>query len=151
VSKPVQAEGGCRCEQVRFRVTGSPLFTAACHCHGCQRMSASAFSLSSCYLADQFEILRGEPVIGGLHGPTRHFHCPHCLSWMFTRPEGLDHIVNIRTTMLDAPPRDPPFVETFSSTALPWALTGAPHSFAEFPPLEEYATLIEAFASREGI
>ena len=34
-------EGGCRCGQVRFRIDGGPLITMACHCTGCQRMTAS--------------------------------------------------------------------------------------------------------------
>jgi hypothetical protein len=114
-------------------------------------MSASAFSMSSCYLADQFEMLSGAPVIGGLHGATRHFHCPQCLSWMFTRPEGLDHIFNIRTTLLDTPPAEPPFIETYRSTALPWAKTGAKHSFADFPPMEAYELLIAEFAQRPPV
>jgi len=95
-------EGGCRCGRVRFRVTGNALVTMACHCTGCQRMTASAYSLSGLYPAEAFAVIEGEPVIGGLHGPTRHFHCDHCKSWLFTRPEGLDAFVNIRTTMLDA-------------------------------------------------
>ncbi|MBT2185942.1 GFA family protein [Sphingobium nicotianae] len=140
------AQGGCRCGQVRLRVSGAPLFTAACHCRGCQRMSASAFSLSSCYMSDQVEILSGEPAIGGLHGPTRHYFCPHCFSWMFTRPEGMDEIVNLRTTMLDEPPQDKPFLETYTSTALSWVKTGATHSFETFPPVEHYRQLIVEFA-----
>lgn len=43
----------------------------------------------------------GEPVIGALHGPNRHFYCGHCTSWVFTRPHGLDWLVNFRATMLD--------------------------------------------------
>ncbi len=145
------AEGGCRCGRVRLRVSGAPLFTAACHCRGCQRMSASAFSLSSCFLAAGFEILAGEPVIGGLHGATRHYFCPHCMSWMFTRPEGADEIVNLRMTMLDEVPAEPPFIETYTSAALPWAKTGASHSFPEFPPMERFGELMGLFAQRNAI
>ena len=144
------AEGGCRCGRVRLRVTGRPLLTFACHCTGCQRMSASAFSLSSCYSDDRFEILRGAPVIGGLHGATRHFHCPHCLSWLFTRPEGRDSFVNLRTTMLDDVPAAPPFLEAFTREALPWAHTGATHSFATVPPDDAYDALIAEFARGAG-
>jgi len=142
----IPAEGGCRCGRLRLRVTGKPLFTAACHCRGCQKMSASAFSLTSCYAAGQFEIVTGEPVIGGLHGATRHYFCPHCLSWAFTRPEGMEEIVNLRTMMLDDPPRAPPFLETFTSEALPWAKTGATHSFEAFPPMERFQALLAEFA-----
>jgi hypothetical protein len=144
------AEGGCLCGQTRFRVTGAPLFTMACHCRGCQHMSASAFSLSSCHLADQFALLSGEPVIGGLHGEHRQYHCSHCLAWVYTKPHGLDHIVNIRTTMFDVVTPEPPFVETCVSAALPWAKTDAAHSFAEFPPLERYAEIIADFAQRHA-
>ena len=79
-------EGGCRCGQVRFRIAAPPVITMACHCTGCQRMSASAFSLSAVIPSVAFLVTQEEPVIGGLHGPTRHFSCPYCMSWMFTRP-----------------------------------------------------------------
>jgi len=78
--------GGCRCGQVRFRIAAPPIITMACHCTGCQRMSASAFSLSAVIPSAAFLVTQGEPVIGGLHGPSRHFFCPYCMSWMFTRP-----------------------------------------------------------------
>ncbi|WP_027316903.1 GFA family protein [Microvirga flocculans] len=139
-------KGECRCGQVRFLVEGPPVMTMACHCTGCQRMTASAFSLSAFYPSAAFRVLQGEPVIGGLHGPTRHFFCPHCMSWLFTRPEGLDDFVNVRTTMLDDAGRFVPFIETFTSEALPWAKTPAIHSFEKFPPMERYPELVEDFA-----
>jgi hypothetical protein len=145
-----KGNGGCRCGQVRFAVSGAPMFTAACHCRGCQLMSSSAYSLSTGYLAAAFEVVQGEPVIGGLHGPTRHYFCGHCMSWMFTRPEGMDHFVNVRTTLLDEPPQEVPFMETFTSEALPWANTGAKHSFESFPPMESYAPLMEEFARSQA-
>jgi len=140
------AEGGCRCGKLRFRVTGAPLFTAACHCRGCQLMSASAFSLTSCYFSGGFELIAGDAVIGGLHAPTRHYFCDHCLSWAYTRPEGMDEIINVRTTLLDTPPQEPPFLETFTAEALPWAKTGATHSFATFPPMDRFQSLMAEFA-----
>ena len=79
-------QGGCRCNQVRFEISLPPLLTMACHCTGCQRMSASAFSLSVAVPTAGFAVKTGEPVIGGLHGNPRHFFCPHCLSWMFSAP-----------------------------------------------------------------
>ncbi len=144
------AEGGCRCGQVRFRVTGAPLFTMACHCRGCQLMSGAPYSYSATYPVENFELIAGEPVIGGLHGPIRHHFCPHCMSWMFTRPEGLEHIVNLRATLLDVPPPEPPLFETWTSEALPWASTGATHSFEAFPPIESYQPMIEEFARRHA-
>lgn len=142
------AEGGCRCGQVRFRISAPPLLTMACHCTVCQRMSSSAYSLSAAIPSDGFEITRGEPVIGGLHGASRHYFCPHCMSWMYTRPEGMDWFVNLRPTMLDEPDWFMPLMETWTSEKLPWATTPARHSFAELPPMDEYEGLMKEYAGQ---
>lgn len=139
-------EGGCRCGQVRFKIAAPPMLTMACHCTGCQRMTASAFSLSAAIPAEAFEVTQGEPVIGGLHGATRHFFCPWCMSWMFTRAEGLDWFVNVRAPLLDDARWFTPFVETMTAEKLPWATTPAPHSFEGFPPPETWQALTAEFA-----
>ena len=138
--------GGCRCGQVRIEVNAPPPITMACHCAGCQRMSASAFSLSAAIPAKGFHIIRGETVTGGLHGAARHFFCPRCMSWMFTRPEGIDWFVNLRPTMLDDPTGFAPFIESWTSEKLAFAETGAEHSYETFPPLEAYDGLMRDFA-----
>ena len=140
--------GGCRCGQVRVKVSAPPLMTMACHCTGCQKMSASAYSLSAAIPSEGFEITQGEPVIGGLHGASRHYFCPHCMSWMFTRPEGVDFFVNLRPTMLDDTSWFTPFIETFTSEKLPWATTGAPHSYETFPPYEAFDRLIQDYGAQ---
>jgi hypothetical protein len=142
-------EGGCRCGQVRLRITAPPLLSMACHCTGCQRMSASAFSLSLAIPAPGFEVVAGEPVIGGLHGDSHHYFCPHCKSWMFTRTEGMDEFVNIRPTMLDRHEWFVPFMETWTDEKLPWATTPAVHSFGKLPDFAAFPALIQAYA-QEG-
>lgn len=139
-------EGGCRCGQVRLRISAPPLLTMACHCTGCQRMTASAFSLSVAIPTEGFLVTKGEPVIGGLHGATRHYFCPYCMSWMFTRPEGLDMFVNVRATMLDDASWFTPFIETWTSEKLPWASTPAVHSYAKLPEFSEYEGLTAEYA-----
>lgn len=141
-------DGGCRCGQVRFRASGAPLITMACHCTGCQKMSASAFSLSSLYAAGAFEVTAGEPVIGGMHGSPRHFFCPHCMTWMFTRPDEVGDFVNVRATLFDDTGGYAPFMETYTVEKLPWAATGAVHSFERFPEPQDYPPMLKAFAER---
>lgn len=58
-------EGGCRCGQVRLKVSARPLLAMACHCTGCQRMSASAFSLSVAIPTDGFAVTQGPRVLLG--------------------------------------------------------------------------------------
>jgi hypothetical protein len=144
------SEGGCRCGRLRVRIDAPPLITIACHCTGCQRMSASAFSLSAAIPSDAFAVTRGEPVVGGLHGATRHYFCSYCMSWMFTRPEGLDWFVNLRPTMLDDPGWFEPFVETMTIEKLPWAVTPAVHSFERFPAFEEWDMLTKEYLGRRA-
>jgi hypothetical protein len=140
-------EGSCRCGEVRLKISAAPMITMACHCKGCQRMSASAFSCSAAIPSNGFEVTAGEPVIGGAHGDdTHHYHCPRCKSWLFTRPAGMDWFVNIRPTMLDDATWFAPFVETYTSAKLPWAQTGATHGFPAFPPLDAYEGLMKEYA-----
>jgi hypothetical protein len=141
-------EGGCRCGRVRIRVTAMPLLTMACHCTGCQRMSSSAYSLSAAIPSTGFEVTQGEPVIGGLHGAHRHFFCAYCMTWMFTRPDGMDWFVNLRPTMLDEPGWFTPFIETWTSEKLPWASTPAVHSYKALPSFDEFEGLTKAYLAR---
>ncbi len=155
--------GGCRCGQIRLQVSAPPLLSMACHCTGCQRMTASAFSLSVAIPSVGFSILKGQPTIGGLHGATRHYFCPpigglhgatrhyfcpHCMSWIFTRTEGMDEFVNLRATMLDDASWFTPFIETWTREKLLWATTSAVHSFETLPNYEEYASLIEQYTKQ---
>lgn len=109
-------------------------------------MTASAYSLSLLVPDGGFEVIAGEPVIGGIHGPDRHFHCEYCKSWLFTRPSGLDGFVNVRATMLDEAGWFVPFVETSTAEGLPWAKTGATHHFPNIPGPEVWGPIVEEFA-----
>jgi len=140
-------EGGCRCDAVRIRIEAPPLLTMACHCTGCQRMSASAFSLSVAVPAQGFHVIRGVPARGGAGTAAGHHFCPQCMTWMFTRPPGYDFFVNVRTTMLDNTEGLAPFVETYTCEKLPWAATPARHSYEKFPPTEDFERLMQAFAA----
>lgn len=140
--------GKCRCGRVRFEVDSECLITMACHCTGCQRMTASAFSLSALHPSDGFKVTSGDTIIGGLHGSTRHYFCEHCMSWLFTRPEGMDDFVNIRATMMEGAQSYSPFIETYTDEKLPWVTTPAAHSFNQFPPLEIFQALLTEFAKR---
>ena len=140
-------EGGCRCGQLRFRITQPPAMASVCHCRGCQRMSASAFSTSLSLAPDGFAVLAGEPVIGGLHGKqAQHHHCDACKSWVYTVSPEMG-MVNVRATMLDEADWFEPFIEMQTAEMLPWAKTSAAHSFERFPAVEEFEGLVASYAA----
>jgi len=138
--------GQCRCGAVTFAAAGRPLITMACHCRGCQRMTGGAYSLSSLYPWEAFELTRGEPVLGGIKAGTRHYFCPSCLSWLYTRPEGMDDYVNIRSSLFDDAASHQPFMETHHREALPGAATGAVERFDTAPEPDQFGPLLAAYA-----
>jgi len=141
------AEGGCRCGQLRFRLTEQPVLTAACHCKGCQRMSGGAFSTTAMIPLDGFKVIAGTSVIGGLKGEgTHHNHCPECYSWVFTTFGESRPFVYVRAVMLDDTTWFAPFVEFYAAQKLPWAQTGAAHSYQEIPSPEDRPVLMAGFA-----
>lgn len=150
MAESVRAEGGCRCGHTRFAVTGVPLLTAACHCKGCQRMTASAFSLSSLYPAAAFELLSGEPVPGGMKGETRHFFCPECLSWLYTVPPMAEGLVNVRSGMLDDFAGHEPFAEFYLAEALPGMALDLPHAFHAATDMDGFERLVADLAAQRG-
>ena len=140
--------GKCRCGEVKIEITTPPLMTAACHCTGCQRMSGSAYSLTAMIPVNGFSVTEGDTVVGGLKGPQLHHHfCPSCMTWMFTRIEGVDAFVNVRPTLLEDPSWFSPFIETMTAEKLDWATTPARHRFEGFPAMEEMPDLLAKYAA----
>ena len=139
--------GACRCGRVQICISAPPLLTMACHCTGCQRMSGSAYSLSAAIPSEGFAVTAGAPVVAGASPEAGHHFCPDCMTWMFTRPAGMDFFVNVRPTMLEDTSWASPFIETYTSEKLAWATTPAAHSYEKFPPMEDYEGLVAAYAA----
>ena len=138
--------GACRCGDVHVTISAPPLMTAACHCTGCQKMSASAFSLTAMVPPQGFAVTQGQTRRGGLgDGQLDHQFCPRCLTWVFTRIAGMDHFVNVRPTMFEDTSWFTPFIETMTQDKLTWVTTPARHSFEAFPPMEDLPTLMAEF------
>lgn len=140
-------DGECRCGRVKIRISAPPMITMACHCTGCQRMSSSAYSLSAAIPTEGFAVVEGQPVVAGASPEAGHHFCPDCMTWMFTRPPGLDFLVNVRPTMLEDRSWYSPFVETYTSEKLAFAVTAAAHSYEKFPPTEDFEPLMAAYAA----
>jgi hypothetical protein len=111
-------------------------------------MTASAYSLSELYPSAAFCVIAGEPVLGGVQAETRHYFCPSCKSWLFTRADGVGVFVNVRATMMEDARSFTPYIETYTDEMLPWAHTGAPHSFEKFPAADDFPRLLAAYAEK---
>ena len=56
----VPLTGTCQCGEVRYEVSKEPVATVACHCRDCQKLSASAFSITMLIPADTFRLIAGD-------------------------------------------------------------------------------------------
>ena len=53
--------GGCQCGEIQYKSEGEPLALYICHCHECQKQSASAFGISLDVPRTGFHITHGTP------------------------------------------------------------------------------------------
>jgi hypothetical protein len=137
------------CGQVKMRITAPPLISMACHCRGCQRLTSGPYSLTLMLQKSGFEV-EGATEIGALHkSDMQHHFCPHCKNWVFSDGARIPGLVNFRSTMLEDVSWVAPFVESNITEKLSGVVSGAKHSYPEFPPPEDRQMLTESFA-REG-
>ena len=113
-------------------------------------MSGSAFSLSSLYALDRFEMIEGETVLGGLKAKIHHHHCGSCLSWLYTVGDELQGLINIRSSMFDDAAAHRPFADAWLSEGLGWAQSGAELRYDTVPSNDEVPAVLEAYAAWDG-
>ena len=120
-----QAEGGCACGAVRYRVTAKPLFVHCCHCRWCQRETGSAFVLNALVETGRVETLKGAPAT--IETPSESgsgqniVRCPSCQIALWSDYAGMkDKISFIRVGTLDDPDLCPPDIHIFTGSKQAW-------------------------------
>ncbi|MEL6520194.1 MAG: GFA family protein [Pseudomonadota bacterium] len=143
--------GSCLCGAVQVRITAPPLLTFACHCRDCQKLTASAYSLTVMFPSEGFEV-SGSLTRGGLKTETRqHYFCSHCLNFIYSQIKGAEYRVNVRASLLDDLTWFEPFVELMTDEKLPWAQVPAPHGYGQFPAtMDEFKALLADYAKRNA-
>jgi hypothetical protein len=122
---PFQAEGGCDCKAVRYRMTSRPLVVHCCHCRWCQRESGSAFALNAMIESDRVSSLGVEPEL--VHTPSESgmgqkiARCPACKVALWSHYPGAGPVTRfVRVGTLDNPDLLPPDVHIFTASKQPW-------------------------------
>ena len=118
-----EAEGGCACGAVRYRLASEPLFVHCCHCLNCQRQTGSAFVINLLIEANRVEVVTGEPMpvdVPRDDGSTqRIFRCPSCQVAVFSE-YGWPELRFVRGGTLDEPSAVEPDVHIYTRSKLPW-------------------------------
>lgn len=142
-------KGSCLCGSVQVSATALPLLTLACHCRDCQKLCASAYSLTTMFPSDSFSCT-GELIKGGRDSCGRaHYFCKSCLNFVYSQIGGADRRINLRTSMLNEAASFEPFVEVMTGEKMPWVNVPAIHSFSQFPEsLDELQSLMDDYSKR---
>ena len=117
-------EGRCTCGEVRYRLTGRPMFVHCCHCLDCQRQTGSAFVLNAIYEQDRIELLSGEieptrvPTDSGR--PHDIHRCPTCQVAVWSDYGRRPALRFVRVGTLDDPTALKPDVHIFTRSKQPW-------------------------------
>ncbi len=127
IAAGVLYEGGCACRQVRYRMTGKPLFVHCCHCRWCQRESGAGFALNALIEADRVQLLAGETAIVDTPSQSgkgqRISRCPNCQVAVWSTYGGAGDVLRfIRVGTLDEPDNFPPDIHIFTASKQPWVV-----------------------------
>ena len=136
--------GHCTCNDVRYRMTGRPLFVHCCHCRWCQRETGTAFALNAMIEADRLTLLQGAPEV--VRTPSNSgkgqkiWRCPRCRIALWSNYAGAGDAVHfVRVGTLDEPDRLPPDIHIFTASKQPWVVLpdGTP-AVAEYYDAQQY-------------
>jgi len=144
-------DGGCSCEEIRYRLRSEPLVVHCCHCLNCQRQTGSAFVINLLIEADRVELLEGvpEPVDAPRDDGSnqRIFRCPTCQVAVFSE-YGRPQVRFVRGGTLDQPRDVTPDVHIFTKSKVGWVTL--PESVPAFNVYYDRKTLWPA-ASQERL
>jgi hypothetical protein len=119
------AEGGCDCRAIRYRLDSKPLIVHCCHCRWCQRESGASFALNAMIEADRVINLGAEPEM--IPTPSDSgmgqmiARCATCKVAVWSNYAGSGPITKfVRVGTLDLPDLLPPDVHIFTASKQPW-------------------------------
>ncbi|MDL9998352.1 GFA family protein [Variovorax sp. J22P240] len=130
-------EGGCQCGAIRYRITGSPVMAALCHCSMCRRANAAPAVAWAMYEQSQVSFLADEPTrYESSPGAVRSF-CARCGTQISFTADYIPGLIDITIGSLDDPEQVAPTFHYWESRRLRWVqFADALPRHAEFPPIE---------------
>ena len=115
------AEGGCHCGAVRYAVDGAPGRAGICHCTDCRRHAGAPLMAWGIWEADQFRVLKGQPVEYASSEHGRRWFCPACGTGIFyTNAAIFEGLVDVQLATLDDPAAFAPSEQIQTAERIPW-------------------------------
>jgi hypothetical protein len=120
-----QAEGGCLCGALRYRVAGVPSASVICHCESCRKASGAPSVAWVTFDAADFQWLRGEPRGYRSSAPVLRSFCERCGTPLTYAHGDRAQEIDVTTVSLDDPTRFPPAQEVWLEQRLGWEAPNA--------------------------
>ncbi len=115
------AEGGCLCGAVRFRVAAGAIAESGyCHCRTCQRQSGAPVVAWFAVAPGRLQSLKGAPSIYRASARAGREFCPQCGTYLFFREDDPTATVSINTATLDDPALIPPEFHIWGESRIGW-------------------------------
>ena len=116
--------GGCLCGAIRYRVDGSVLTSAACHCRHCQYVSGGAPAYVFVVGKKSVEITQGMPSHYDNESDSgnrrRRYFCSTCGTPLFAEDSAYPDIVSVKAGSLDDTSLYKPMAQFWVSSAPVW-------------------------------
>lgn len=88
----INYNGSCYCKEIKFELTGEPLFTQYCHCQKCREIASLSkrtvdkigYNFTAAYLTARLRFFSGENHLETMIKNTSCLHlCKHCNSLIY--------------------------------------------------------------------
>jgi hypothetical protein len=117
--------GGCLCGAVRYSLNSAPLLVHVCHCHDCQSISGSAYSLT--VLVPTAALTLTGPLetftrTTARDREVRNTACSHCRAGLTSNDVARPDFTGLCAGTLDDASWAVPIAQTFVRSAIPWAV-----------------------------
>jgi len=122
----MKVHGTCHCGAIAWEGDVDPAKVTVCHCGDCQRFSGAAFRASVPSKAQDFVVLRGEPVryVKTAESGNRRVQafCGQCGTPLYSADAENPGSFNLRIGALAERAHLPPQRQIWCEAALPWTL-----------------------------
>ena len=120
----LQAEGGCMCGLVRYRIDGVPGNAGCCHCRSCQRASGAPYVAWVSINRKDFEYLATPPAQHASSRGVTRGHCVRCGTPMTYENSNYPDQLDLSVATLDDPGLIKPAFHIWMSHKLSWVEPG---------------------------
>jgi hypothetical protein len=114
------AEGGCLCGAIRYRVNGTCVSTSLCHCRSCRLVSGAPSVAWVVFRLGDFAFVKGQPARFRSSPPVARTFCGQCGTPLTYQRDSWPDTIDVTTVTLDHADEFAPTKEIWVAEKLPW-------------------------------